>query len=144
MLVIGRWTARWDRALDMRMHLKILPPGVQDAEEADLGAEMFGIGGDLEQSRGAWSGTRDRKQPFCCAKTATRAERQIRAFVTSGPAGAQGFRRQSHSNLLFSTTPGPRLPRSKPVPRLMLKAGRSFQPPLGTTDAPRAERAAGH
>src|SRR5258708_23886440 len=46
-LVIGRQTARWDHAVDMRMDLKILPPCVQDAEEADLGAEMFRISGDF-------------------------------------------------------------------------------------------------
>ena len=39
--------------MDMRMDLQILSPGVQDAEEADLRAQMSGIGRDLQQSRGA-------------------------------------------------------------------------------------------
>ena len=39
--------------MDMRMDLEILPPGMQDAEESDLRAQMFGIGRDLQQSRGA-------------------------------------------------------------------------------------------
>ena len=63
-LLIGRQTARGDYAVDMRMHLKILSPGVQDAEEADLGAEMFGIGGDFEQSRGAGAEQEIINNPF--------------------------------------------------------------------------------
>jgi hypothetical protein len=35
------------------MMLEVLSPGMQHAEEADLGAEVLGIGGDLEQSGGA-------------------------------------------------------------------------------------------
>ena len=30
-----------------------LPPGVQDAEESDRGAEVFRVGGDLEERRRA-------------------------------------------------------------------------------------------
>ena len=52
-LVIGGKTTGWYYAMDMWMNLEILSPGMQDAEESDLGSEMFGIGGDLEQSRGA-------------------------------------------------------------------------------------------
>ena len=52
-LVIGRKTTGGDHAMDMRMDLQILSPGVQNAEEADLRAQMFGIGCDLQQSRGA-------------------------------------------------------------------------------------------
>ena len=33
-------------AMHVRVMQEILPPGVQNAEEADGGAEMFGIGGD--------------------------------------------------------------------------------------------------
>ena len=33
--------------------LQILSPGVQNAEETDLRAEVFRIGGDLQQRRGA-------------------------------------------------------------------------------------------
>jgi len=32
---------------------QVLTPGVEHAEEADLGAQMFRIGGDLQESRGA-------------------------------------------------------------------------------------------
>jgi hypothetical protein len=35
------------------MDLKILSPCMQDTEETDFCPEMFGIGGDLEQRRGA-------------------------------------------------------------------------------------------
>ena len=52
-LVIGRKATGWDHAMDMRMDLQILSPGVQNAEETDLCAQMFGIGCDLQQSRGA-------------------------------------------------------------------------------------------
>ena len=52
-LVIGRKTAGRDHAMDMRMDLQILSPGVQHAEESDLRAQMFGIGGNLQQRRGA-------------------------------------------------------------------------------------------
>src|SRR5258708_28991198 len=51
-LVIGREATRWNHAMDMRMNLEILPPGMQDAEESDLGAEVLGIGGDLQQNGG--------------------------------------------------------------------------------------------
>src|ERR1700722_4362588 len=43
-LVIGRKTASRNHAMDMRMDLQILSPGVQDAEESDLGTRGFGIG----------------------------------------------------------------------------------------------------
>src|ERR1019366_7792946 len=36
-------------AMQVRVMQEILPPGVQNAEEADGGAEMFGIGGDPQQ-----------------------------------------------------------------------------------------------
>ena len=37
----------------MGMMLELLIPGVQHAEEADLGAEMSGIAGDFEERFGA-------------------------------------------------------------------------------------------
>ncbi len=37
----------------VRMRLEVLAPGVEHAEEADVGAEVFGIGGDLQQGFGA-------------------------------------------------------------------------------------------
>ena len=35
--------------MDMRVKLELLVPGVQHAEEADLGTEMSGIAGDLDK-----------------------------------------------------------------------------------------------
>ena len=35
--------------MDMRMKLELLVPGMQHAEEADLGTEMSGIAGDFEK-----------------------------------------------------------------------------------------------
>jgi hypothetical protein len=35
------------------MMLQLLVPGVQDAEETDLGAEVFWVGGDFDQCFGA-------------------------------------------------------------------------------------------
>ena len=52
-LVIERETAGGNHAMDMRMMLEVLSPGVQHAEEADLSAEMLGIGGYLQQGGGA-------------------------------------------------------------------------------------------
>ena len=43
---IRRQAAAWDDAVQMRMMDEGLSPGVQHGEEADLGPEMFGIGGD--------------------------------------------------------------------------------------------------
>ena len=36
--------------MNMGMMLEFLIPGVQDAEETDLGAKMLGVAGDFEQS----------------------------------------------------------------------------------------------
>ena len=35
--------------MDMRMKKQVLPPSVEHGKKADLGAQMFGVGGDLEQ-----------------------------------------------------------------------------------------------
>jgi hypothetical protein len=35
------------------MMQQVLPPGVRDRDEADLGAKVFGIGGDRAQGLGA-------------------------------------------------------------------------------------------
>ncbi len=51
--VIGGQTTGWEYAMDMGMKLKFLIPGVQYAEETDLGAEMLGIEGHFEQRFGA-------------------------------------------------------------------------------------------
>jgi hypothetical protein len=46
-LVFGREAASRDHAMDMWIDLQILSPGVQNAEETDLRAQMFGIGGNF-------------------------------------------------------------------------------------------------
>ena len=37
----------------MRVLLQLLIPGVKDGEESDFGAEMLGVGGDVDQRLGA-------------------------------------------------------------------------------------------
>jgi hypothetical protein len=46
-------SAGGDHAMDMGMMLQLLVPGVEDTEEADLGAQMPGMASDFEQSLGA-------------------------------------------------------------------------------------------
>ena len=41
-------TAGGEHAVDMGMMLQSLIPGMEHAEEADLGAEVAGIAGDLQ------------------------------------------------------------------------------------------------
>src|SRR5690349_3777883 len=52
-LMVGRHAAGGNDAVDVWMVQEILAPGVEDAEEADLSAEVLGIGGDLQQGGGA-------------------------------------------------------------------------------------------
>ena len=51
--VIPRQAARRDDAMNVGMMLQLLIPGVEDAEESDFGAEMLGVGGDVDQRLGA-------------------------------------------------------------------------------------------
>ena len=51
--VIRSEAASGDYAVDMRMMLQSLIPGMEHAEEADLGAEVTRIAGDLQQGFGA-------------------------------------------------------------------------------------------
>lgn len=51
--VIGRDASRRDDAVDMQMSEQILAPGVENAEDADLGAQVLGVGRDFLQSGGA-------------------------------------------------------------------------------------------
>src|SRR6516164_1164425 len=48
-LVIGRQASAGHHTMNVRMRLQGLSPGMQDAEEADLRTEMFGIGGQFQQ-----------------------------------------------------------------------------------------------
>ena len=51
--VIQRESTGRDHAMDMRVMLELLIPGVQHAEETDLGAQMSGIASHFEQGCGA-------------------------------------------------------------------------------------------
>ena len=49
MRMIGRESSQRDGAVYMRMMQQVLSPGMQDAEETDLGAQMLGICGHLQK-----------------------------------------------------------------------------------------------
>jgi hypothetical protein len=49
--MVERETAGRDDAMHVRMADEGLPPGVEDAEDADLGAEMARVGRDLTEGR---------------------------------------------------------------------------------------------
>ena len=49
---VGRDPAAGDDAVDVGVMLQVLPPGVEDGQEADLGPEVPGVGGDLLQGLG--------------------------------------------------------------------------------------------
>jgi hypothetical protein len=49
---IGREAAPRHDAIEMRMMLKILTPGMQDGEESDLGAQVLGVRADRSQGLG--------------------------------------------------------------------------------------------
>src|SRR5215467_899011 len=51
--MIRRQTAGWNNTVNVRMMLEFLIPGVQDAEESDLGAEALRVACDLKQRLGA-------------------------------------------------------------------------------------------
>ena len=48
-LPVRRQAAARHNTVNMGMTLQGLPPGVQNAQKADLGSEVFGVGGDLPQ-----------------------------------------------------------------------------------------------
>src|SRR5437879_11710110 len=50
--VIERQSASGDHTMHVRVMFEFLIPGVEHTEEADLGAEMFGIASDFEESCG--------------------------------------------------------------------------------------------
>ena len=49
--VIRRESSAGHDAVNVGMRLQRLPPGMQDAQESDLCAEVFRIGGDFQQCR---------------------------------------------------------------------------------------------
>ena len=56
-LVVRRKSAGGNHAVHMRMQQQVLTPGVQDAQEADLGSQVLRVGRDFEQCRRRWSET---------------------------------------------------------------------------------------
>ena len=62
--VIQRESTGWDHAMDMGMMLEPLIPGVEHAEESDLGSQVPGIAGDLQQGGGAGVKEQVVDQPF--------------------------------------------------------------------------------
>ena len=55
-IAAGRQPAAGDDAMQVRMKLKVLSPGVQDGEEADLRTQVFGIGRDGSSGSRLWPG----------------------------------------------------------------------------------------
>ena len=51
--MVRRQTAGGNHTMNVRVMLEFLVPGVEDAEESDLGAEALRIAGDLKQCLGA-------------------------------------------------------------------------------------------
>jgi len=51
--VVGGESTGGDHTMDMRMMLQFLVPGVEDTEEADLGAQVSRMARDFEQGLGA-------------------------------------------------------------------------------------------
>jgi hypothetical protein len=49
-LTVGRKTAAWNDAMEMRMKEQILAPGVKHGEKADVGAQVFGIRSNAPES----------------------------------------------------------------------------------------------
>jgi hypothetical protein len=52
-VVVGGESAGGDHTMDMRMMLQLLIPGVEDAEETDLGAQVPRMARDFQQGLGA-------------------------------------------------------------------------------------------
>ena len=62
--VVRSETAGGEYAVDMGMMLQALIPGMEHAEEADLGSQVAGIAGDLQQSCSAGVKQQVVDQPF--------------------------------------------------------------------------------
>ena len=76
--------------------MQVLSPGVQHAEEADLGAEMLGVGGDLQQRRGAGAEQQIVEHASCSARPAEQFVGQREDDVeVAAPAAVLGVRAAS-------------------------------------------------
>ena len=53
-----------NHAVEMRMQSQVLSPGVENAEEADLGSEVLGVGRNLEHGLSAGAKEQIVKQPW--------------------------------------------------------------------------------
>ena len=52
-MVIGRESTCRNGAVNVGMQKQVLSPSMQEADHADLGAQVFGIDGDLQQGLSA-------------------------------------------------------------------------------------------
>jgi hypothetical protein len=52
-LPVGAEASARDHAVQVRMSVKVLPPGVEHRQTADLGAEVFRVSGDPQQCLGS-------------------------------------------------------------------------------------------
>jgi len=57
-------TAGRNDAVEMRMQLQVLPPGMQNAEKADLGSEVLGVCRNFEHGLGAGAEEQIVEQPW--------------------------------------------------------------------------------
>jgi hypothetical protein len=57
-------TAGGNDAVEMRMQSQVLSPGVENAEEADLGSEVLGVGRNFEHGLSAGAEEQIVKQPW--------------------------------------------------------------------------------
>ena len=57
-------TAGGNDAVEMRMQSQVLSPGVKNAEEADLGSEVLGVGRNFEHGLSAGAEEQIVKQPW--------------------------------------------------------------------------------
>ena len=70
---IERQSAGGHHTMGMRVMLELLIPGVEHAEEADLGAEMFGIASNVEEGNRHWFAATDGTGFSCSARRAAPA-----------------------------------------------------------------------
>ena len=64
---VQRDPAAGDDAMQMRMQIEFLSPGVQDGEEADLGFQIFPVRRPLPAAFPRWLGTTSCRSPPCSA-----------------------------------------------------------------------------
>jgi len=66
--VIERQAAGGNHAMDMRVKVEFLTPGMQHAEEADFCAEMSRIACDFQKGFSTSAKQKDRRRPSCSAE----------------------------------------------------------------------------